>query len=64
MAEFSSVKSEIESRGDLVAPILPGASWINLSGNFTAKELRVIATEIEENFSEMIKTNGNQNGHI
>ena len=61
MANFEEVKKEINNRGDTVSPILPGACWISLSGNFTPKELRAIAKEVEDNFAKMMKFNVNKN---
>ena len=61
MSDFESIREEVQQRGDTISPMLPGAGWISLQGNFTAKELRAIASEIDTNFAEMMKANVNKN---
>ncbi len=61
MSDFKKIVEEVHHRGDVVSPILPGAGWIFVKGNFIPKELRAIATEVESNFAEMMRTNGNKN---
>lgn len=55
MVEFSETLGTLEDRGELVAPILPGASWVALRGNFTSNELRAIAKEIDDRFAEAMR---------
>jgi len=60
MREFDNLVADADERGDLIAPIFPGACWITLKGNFTSTELRRIADEIDSRFAEVIR-GGNPN---
>lgn len=61
MDDFEKVLKDVEDRGETISPILPGAGWIFLQGNFTPKELRAVASEIESKFAKMMKSNVNKN---
>ena len=39
--------TEMKRRGEKIAPVIPNANWINLSGNFTPEELRCLANHVE-----------------
>ncbi len=55
MTTYEKLAADIRERGDFVAPILPGACWTTVKGNFTSSELRKIAKEIDERFAEVIR---------
>ena len=49
---FKEIIKLIEKRGDKVGEVLP-ANWIHLNGNFTPKELSIIAKTIEDNYNKV-----------
>lgn len=53
--KYDELMKEVDNRGEFIAPLLSGASWINLKGNFTANELRIIANKIDEEFAKILK---------
>ena len=55
MTEFDVMKKELDRRGEHISPILPGAAWITVKGNFTSNELRNIANEIDKSFAKIVK---------
>lgn len=59
---FKETVHVIADRGDEVSPLLPGAGWIGLKGNFTPDELRSIADEIERVVKE--RKDGDKNRHF
>ena len=48
---FAGVVRDIEGTGGKVSPQLPNAGWRYVEGNVTAKQLRIIADQIELEFS-------------
>ena len=60
MSEYNKVMKDAEDRGEKVAPILPGANWITINGNFTPNELRAIADEVNRKFAEVFRGNGDK----
>lgn len=52
--EETDMLVEMKRRGEEIAPVLPGANWITIKGNFTPDELVYLANLVR-------KSNGNKN---
>lgn len=55
MSEYDIMKAGLEHRKEFIGPILPGANWVTVKGNFTPNELRKIADQVDSEFAKLIR---------